>query len=76
MTSMKNKVFVIFGGASGMGLLNHLHTSFPADQSSHCFVQTGSVTDESAVEAFLTKTKSHFGKLNGVANYAGVPAMN
>lgn len=53
--------------------LKQLHTSLPTDQNSHCFVQTGSVTDESAVEAFLTKTKSNFGKLNGVANYAGVP---
>ncbi|BCR90090.1 SDR family NAD(P)-dependent oxidoreductase [Aspergillus chevalieri] len=95
MASMQNKVFAIFGGASGMGLvtarfllargarvavcdisadnLKQLHTSLPTDQNSHCFVQTGSVTDESAVEAFLTKTKSNFGKLNGVANYAGVP---
>lgn len=92
---MQSKVFAIFGGASGMGLvtakfilargarvaicdlsadkLNQPHTSLPADQSPNCFVETGSVTDESTVEAFLTKTKSHFGKLNGVANYAGVP---
>lgn len=38
--------------------LEQLHTSLPTDQSSHCFVQTESVTDESAVEAFLTKTKA------------------
>lgn len=95
MASMQNKVFAIFGGASGMGLvtaqslltrgaqlavsdisadnLNRFHAGLPADQASNCMVQTGSVTDESAVEAILTQTKSRFGKLNGVANYAGVP---
>lgn len=29
-----------------------------------------------AVEAFLTKIKSHLGKLNAVANYAELTAMN
>lgn len=36
-------------------------------------VTTGNVTDEVAVESFLMEAKSHFGRLNGVANFAGTP---
>lgn len=95
MTSVKNQVFAIIGGASGMGLataqlllsrqarvavcdiaankLQEFHAGLSADQNSNCMTQTADARDEFAIKSFLMTAKSHFGKLGGVANFAGTP---
>lgn len=53
--------------------LHRFYTGLPAEQNDKCMVTTGNVTDGAAVESFLIEAKSRFGRLNGVANFAGTP---
>lgn len=53
--------------------LHQFYAQLPAEQIDHCMVIAGNVTDEIAVQRFLLETKSRFGGLNGVANFAGTP---
>jgi NAD(P)-dependent dehydrogenase (short-subunit alcohol dehydrogenase family) len=48
-------------------LLAHL----APEASSKCFAKPVDVTDRSAVNIFFHAAKEHFGKLNGIANFAG-----
>lgn len=53
--------------------LHRFHTEIPAEQRGNFMVTTGNVTEEAVVEKFLMEAKSRFGRLNGVANFAGTP---
>lgn len=93
MTSLANKVYIVTGAASGMGLataklllyrgaslgicdintslLDQYTASLPSDQKPRVFAATVSVTSESAIGDFLDQTKRRFGRLDGIANFAG-----
>ncbi|KAK9325288.1 hypothetical protein V1517DRAFT_365334 [Lipomyces orientalis] len=88
-----NKVYLVTGAASGMGLataetllklgarlalcdinessLEKVVDELDSEQRSRTFAQVVDVTDQDAVRNFLEKTKLRFGKLDGVANFAG-----
>ncbi|KAH7379078.1 oxidoreductase [Cadophora sp. MPI-SDFR-AT-0126] len=52
-------------------LLSQYTTSLPKDESSRVFADAISVTSQDAVRKFLDQTKQKFGKVNGIANFAG-----
>jgi NAD(P)-dependent dehydrogenase (short-subunit alcohol dehydrogenase family) len=51
--------------------LEALVASLPANDSPNCFAKPVDVTDRPALHSFLHEAKAHFGKLNGLANFAG-----
>lgn len=88
-----NKVYVVTGAASGMGLataklllergaslgvcdinkaaLEQYVDGLSDDLKKRLFAEPVSVIDETTLIGFLEKTKQNFGKLNGIANFAG-----
>lgn len=51
--------------------LEALIASLPTRESSNCFTRPVDVTNRPALRDFLHEAKVHFGKLNGLANFAG-----
>ncbi|OJJ29959.1 hypothetical protein ASPWEDRAFT_188360 [Aspergillus wentii DTO 134E9] len=90
-----NKVYLIIGSASGMGLataksllsqgarlavcdisesnLDALVTSLPASQQTNILARAVDVVNASVIRDFLQSAKAHFGRLDGIANFAGTP---
>ncbi|KAJ0317002.1 hypothetical protein COL5a_011307 [Colletotrichum fioriniae] len=91
--AFSNKVIIVIGSASGMGLataktllnegakvgmsdvnsaaLENAVKGLDAEQQGRVFSRASDVTDRSSIRGFLRDTKSHFGKVDGVANFAG-----
>ncbi|KAM0279438.1 hypothetical protein ACHAQH_004598 [Verticillium albo-atrum] len=51
--------------------LNEIHQELPAEQQQKVLTGSVDVTNRETVKAFLEKVKSHFGHVDGVANFAG-----
>ena len=46
-------------------------SELPQDQQDRAVPQLVDITDRASVSAFLDRTKSHFGHIDGIANFAG-----
>lgn len=93
-TSLAGKVFVVTGGASGIGLstmqtlldkgasvalsdinergLKQALGSVEGPQRARLIARPLNVANRHVVKAFLEETKNHFGRVDGVANVAGI----
>ncbi|KAF1813792.1 NAD(P)-binding protein [Eremomyces bilateralis CBS 781.70] len=93
-SSLTEKVFIVTGSASGMGLatakillsrgaslglcdlngssLEKVVHNLESDQKKRVLAEPIDIADRSAVASFIQTTKKHFGRLDGVANIAGV----
>ncbi|KAE8329831.1 oxidoreductase [Aspergillus sergii] len=92
-SSIANKVFIVIGSASGMGLatatsllakgaflglcdinqdgLSELFQSLNEAQKNKVITQVVDITNRPAVASFLQSTKEKFGRIDGIASFAG-----
>jgi NAD(P)-dependent dehydrogenase (short-subunit alcohol dehydrogenase family) len=56
--------------------LQKMVSALEPEQKDRAFAQALDVTSREAVRAFLQTTKKHFGKLDGIANFAGTGGHN
>jgi NAD(P)-dependent dehydrogenase (short-subunit alcohol dehydrogenase family) len=93
MASHTDKVYIVTGAASGMGLattqvllsrgaklgicdvnealLKQYTTALSDEESKRVFAGAVSVTNQKSIQEFLDQTKQKFGKVDGLANFAG-----
>lgn len=92
-SSIANKVFIVMGSASGMGLatattllakgafpglcdinqdgLSKFIQSLNEPQRNKVITQVVDITNRAAVASFLHSTKKKFGRIDGIARFAG-----
>jgi NAD(P)-dependent dehydrogenase (short-subunit alcohol dehydrogenase family) len=91
--NLSNKVFIVTGSASGMGLstaqpllergasvafcdinqpgLDAVISSISREQKAKALTTSVDITNATAVSSFFQTAKQHFGKIDGIANFAG-----
>ncbi|CAO3638275.1 unnamed protein product [Cunninghamella blakesleeana] len=70
-SSITGKVFIVTGSASGMGFETATKLLKEGALLDRINIEKVDVTDRSAVVSFLQSTKEKFGKIDGIANFAG-----